>query len=205
MDLARSGYEEFCRPYREALAQVKMWADILDEDSRCTMEYPLIHHIQCRIKKEESVMEKLRRKGMEETLQEAGNYLTDIAGLRIICYFIPDVYQVAEALSRRSELVKIKECDYIRHPKPSGYKSYHLVLGVPVCHMAEKGYYPVEIQLRTLSMDFWASMEHRICYKGKDSCDEWEKPRQNEARFRQYADVLGEMEAYMRECMMRER
>ena len=112
-------------------------------------------------------MEKLRRKGLEETLEDAGNYLTDIAGLRVICYFIPDVYQVANALGRRPEVVRIKEHDYIAHPKASGYRSRHLVLGIPVCHMTEKSYYPVEIQLRTLAMDFWASMEHRICYKGK--------------------------------------
>ncbi len=212
-DFDRGSYEEFCRPYREALAQVKMWADILDEDSRCTMEYPLIHHVECRIKKEESVREKLRRKGLEETLEDAGNYLTDIAGLRVICYFIPDVYQVADALGRRPEVVRIKEHDYIAHPKASGYRSRHLVLGIPVCHMTEKSYYPVEIQLRTLAMDFWASMEHRICYKGKGGAGQGKLAGQqgltscagvqeeSGERFRRYARELAAMEEYMKGCL----
>lgn len=127
--------------------------------------YP-IHHVQDRIKKKESIEQKLARRGCECDVESARDCLTDISGIRVICYFVRDIYAVVSLLKKQTDIVVIKECDYISHPKPNGYRSYHIVFGVPVYHTDGMEYYPVEIQLRTMSMDLWASMEHRICYKG---------------------------------------
>ena len=89
----------------------------------------------------------------------------DIAGIRVICYFPEEIYDVVDCLKRQTDMIVIKEKDYIKNPKPSGYRSFHIVFGVPIHCLDAMEYYPVEIQFRTLSMDFWASMEHRICYK----------------------------------------
>ena len=97
--------------------------------------------------------------------ETAKNHLTDIAGIRIICYFEADVYHVAEQLKKYTDMICMRESDYIANPKPNGYKSYHIILGVPVYHTDSKEYYPVEVQIRSLTMDLWASMEHRIIYK----------------------------------------
>lgn len=139
---------------------------ILNEDYREKYrDYP-IHNIQSRIKEKESIVEKLRRKELPQNFESARNHLTDIAGIRIICYFESDVYHVAEQIKKYSDMICIRESDYIKNPKPNGYKSYHIILGVPVYHTDSKEYYPVEVQIRSLTMDLWASMEHRIIYKG---------------------------------------
>ena len=132
-----------------------------------------IHYIQNRIKKKKSLEEKLIRRGKEPTVDNAKDYLQDIAGVRIICYFVDDIYNLAKSLKRQADLIVIREQDYIKAPKPNGYRSYHLIVGVPVYCMDGMEYFPVEVQLRTLSMDFWASMEHRISYK-KERADKEE-------------------------------
>lgn len=124
-----------------------------------------IHNIQWRTKSKKSIEEKLERMGHADTDQDARDFLKDIEGIRIICYFVKDIYDLVESLKRQKDLVVIKEKDYIASPKPNGYRSYHIVLGVPLYRASSMEYFPVELQLRTMSMDFWASMEHRICYK----------------------------------------
>ena len=148
-----------------------------------------IHNIQCRIKKKQSIEEKLRRKGKEETVINAKDYLQDIAGVRVICYFVDDIYNLTELLKSQSDLIVIKERDYISSPKPNGYRSYHVIVGVPVYCLDGMEYFPVEIQFRTMSMDFWASMEHRISYK-KERADK-EKLKDE---LREYANMLVEIE-----------
>ena len=122
-------------------------------------------------------------------MQDARTLLKDIAGIRVICFFERDIYQLAESLKKQTDLILVCEKDYIRHPKPNGYRSYHLVLGVPVYSLDGMEYYPVEIQFRTISMDFWAAMEHRICYKSQPF-DELEM----KSAFRQYAEILDGIE-----------
>lgn len=159
-------YFQFIRPYQEAMDFLMVQIKILNEDYREKYrDYP-IHNIQSRIKEKESIAEKLRRKKLPQNFESARNHLTDIAGIRIICYFESDVYHVAEQIKKYSDMICIRESDYIKNPKPNGYKSYHIILGVPVYHTDSKEYYPVEIQIRSLTMDLWASMEHRIIYKG---------------------------------------
>ncbi len=159
-------YFRFIRPYQEAMDFLMVQIKILNEDYREKYkDYP-IHNIQSRIKEKESIAEKLKRKKLPLNFESARNHLTDVAGIRIICYFESDVYHVAEQIKKYSDMICIRESDYIKNPKPNGYKSYHIILGVPVYHTDRKDYYPVEVQIRSLTMDLWASMEHRIIYKG---------------------------------------
>ena len=132
---------------------------------------------------------KLACLGFTAGVANARNHLQDIAGLRIICYFVEDIYNLTAALKKQSDLVIIKEKDYIRNAKPNGYRSYHIVLGIPVYFLDTMEYFPVEVQLRTMAMDFWASMEHRVCYK--------KQPRNRERLeqdFCRYARILEEIE-----------
>ena len=144
-----------------------------------------VHNIQGRIKEKRSIEDKLVRLGFTVGISSAKDHLQDIAGLRVICYFVEDIYNLAAGLKRQADLVLIKEKDYIGSPKPNGYRSYHIVFGVPVYCLDTMEYFPVEIQMRTMAMDFWASMEHRVCYK---------KQPQNRERleqdFRRYARIL---------------
>ena len=159
-------YFRFIRPYQEAMDFLMVQIKILNEDYREKYkDYP-IHNIQSRIKEKESIAEKLKRKKLPLNFESARNHLTDVAGIRIICYFESDVYHVAEQIKKYSDMICIRESDYIKNPKPNGYKSYHIILDVPVYHTDRKDYYPVEVQIRSLTMDLWASMEHRIIYKG---------------------------------------
>ncbi|MCC8067154.1 MAG: (p)ppGpp synthetase [Clostridiales bacterium] len=148
-----------------------------------------VHTVYSRIKKHKSLDEKLNRLNFDATFANAREHLQDIAGIRVICYFEQDVYQMIEALRRQNDLIVVTEKDYILHPKPNGYRSYHIILGIPVRYMDLTEYYPVEVQVRTLSMDFWASMEHRISYK-QDRPDK----KQVQAELLKYADILKEME-----------
>ena len=132
---------------------------------------------------------KLKKKHSNGSVQDARTLLKDIAGIRVICFFERDIYQLAESLKKQTDLILVCEKDYIRHPKPNGYRSYHLVLGVPIYSLDGMEYYPVEIQFRTISMDFWAAMEHRICYKSQPF-DELEM----KSAFRQYAEILDGIE-----------
>jgi len=124
-----------------------------------------IHNIESRIKTPQSIVGKLQRKEMPVTPESARNNLTDIAGVRVICCYIDDIYAIADLLTDHSafQLRKIK--DYIKHPKPNGYRSFHMILDVPVYMSNGKEIAPVEIQIRTIAMDFWASLEHQLRYK----------------------------------------
>ncbi|MDR1547332.1 MAG: (p)ppGpp synthetase [Hungatella sp.] len=184
----------FIQPYKDALKNIRVRVDVLNNDyRRKNQNYP-IHHIQHRIKQKESIENKLEKNGYETSVDSARNYLTDVAGIRVICYFVENIYDIVCLLKKQSDIVIIKESDYIANPKPNGYRSFHIVFGVPVYHTDGMEYYPVEIQLRTMSMDLWASMEHRICYKG-------EKKELAAAEFKKYAIALRQMEKEMEEFL----
>lgn len=170
----------FIQPYEDALKNIRVRVEVLNYDYRRKYQNYPIHYVQHRIKQKESIENKLEKNGYDASADSARNYLTDIAGIRVICYFVRDIYAVVGLLKKQSDIVIIKESDYIASPKPNGYRSFHMVFGVPVYHTDGMGYYPVEIQLRTMSMDLWASMEHRICYKG-------EQKEQAAEEFKEYA------------------
>lgn len=162
-----------------------------------------VHNIQSRIKEKRSIEEKLRGMGLTDSASHAKDCLLDIAGIRAICYFVEDIYNLAGSLRRQTDLVVIKEKDYIKSPKENGYRSYHIVLGVPVYCMDAMEYFPVEVQLRTMAMDFWASMEHRVCYK-KNPDNQEELRRQFQRYARMLEELEGEFEAYNERRGLRE-
>jgi len=183
-------YYNLIRHYEDAGRVIRTRLEILNDTMYGDGENcGPIQNIQGRTKTKKSVEEKLKRMGLADTSENAKDYLQDIAGLRVICYFVKDIDNLAGRLKKQADLVLIKEKDYIRNPKPNGYRSSHIVLGVPIYCLDATEYYPVEIQLRTISMDFWASMEHRICYKKNP-----ENPEELRKEFLGYARTLREIE-----------
>lgn len=184
-------YYDLIKPYGDARKILLSRLEILNHSLYgAKMSCGPIHHIQSRLKGKKSIEEKLRRLGKTDSIANAKDYLQDIAGIRIICYFVDDIYNMADVLKRQTDLVMVKERDYIAAPKPNGYRSYHIVAGVPVYCLDAMEYFPVEVQFRTMSMDFWASMEHRICYKKNP-----EGRKKLEQDFLSYARILEEIEA----------
>lgn len=165
LHIPNADYDMLVIPYKDATANLLVRLDALNRDYRLKYKNYPIHHIQNRIKRKESIEKKLLKKNLMVSAEEAKENLTDIAGVRIICYFEEDIYSVVSLIKRQADILVLIEKDYIKNPKENGYMSYHLIIGMPVYHTDGMEYYPVEIQLRTMTMDLWASMEHRICYK----------------------------------------
>ena len=182
-------YHTLIHPYTDAMNLILTRLEILNHCAADNEDVRPIHGIAHRIKEKISMENKLKKKHSNGSVQDARTLLKDIAGIRVICFFERDIYQLAESLKKQTDLILVCEKDYIRHPKPNGYRSYHLVLGVPIYSLDGMEYYPVEIQFRTISMDFWAAMEHRICYKSQPF-DELEM----KSAFRQYAEILDGIE-----------
>lgn len=151
--------------YESAINIVTTYLNNLDGEFNVRFQRNPIHNIESRVKSAESIVGKLQKKGLPVTPESARRNLLDLAGIRVTCYYISDIYDLADMLSRRDDFVLIKRKDYIKHPKKSGYRSLHLVLNVPVHLSSRKVYAPVEIQIRTMAMDFWASLEHQLKYK----------------------------------------
>ena len=155
-------YHTLIHPYTDAMNLILTRLEILNHCAADNEDVRPIHGITHRIKEKISMENKLKKKHSNGSVQDARTLLKDIAGIRVICFFERDIYQLAESLKKQTDLILVCEKDYIRHPKPNGYRSYHLVLGVPIYSLDGMEYYPVEIQFRTISMDFWAAMEHRL-------------------------------------------
>ena len=158
-------YYELIRPYEDVSRVMLTKLEILNHSIYSKESGKPIHHIQNRIKQKKSIEDKLERLKLTDSVMNAKDYLMDIAGIRVICFFPEEIYDLVDCLKKQEDLIVIKEKDYIKNPKQSGYRSFHIVFGVPIHCLDAMEYYPVEIQFRTMSMDFWASMEHRICYK----------------------------------------
>ena len=166
-------YYELIKPYEDVSRVMLTKLEILNHSIYNRDNGKPIHHIQNRIKMKKSIEDKLERLEMTDSVMNAKDHLMDIAGIRVICFFPEEIYDLVDCLKRQADLIVIKEKDYIKTPKQSGYRSFHIVFGVPIHCLDAMEYFPVEIQFRTLSMDFWASMEHRICYKKEyDNKDE---------------------------------
>ena len=151
--------------YNAALKQIQTKMEILNEEFQRTHRYNPIEHIKSRIKTSESIVKKLKRHGYESTIENMINYVNDIAGIRIICSFTSDIYQIAGMIASQKDIRVISVKDYITYPKASGYKSYHMLVSVPVYLSNRLVDTKVEIQIRTVAMDFWASLEHKMHYK----------------------------------------
>ena len=153
--------------YSLAMRNLEEKVDFIERDYKEIYEQDLINHKVCRIKTPESIIKKMTRKNYELTYQNLIEKIHDIAGLRIICPFKANVYEVVERIREFEDCKIVKEKDYIRKPKKTGYSSYHIILEVPVQLEETKVYAKVEIQIRTMAMDFWATLEHQIKYKSK--------------------------------------
>ncbi len=151
--------------YRSAMKEVETKLDILNDEFQYVHNYNPIEHIKTRIKTPESIVKKLRRYGYESSIENMVKYVNDIAGVRLICSFTSDIYTLAEMIGNQNDLKVLQIKDYIKHPKESGYKSFHMLVSVPIFLSDSVVDTKVEIQIRTIAMDFWASLEHKIYYK----------------------------------------
>ena len=151
--------------YNAALKEVETKLEILNDEFHHVHQYNPIEHIKTRIKTPESIVKKLKKNGYETSIENMVKYINDIAGVRIICSFTSDIYRLAGMIGNQSDLKVISIKDYIKNPKESGYKSYHMLVAVPIFLSDSVVEAKVEIQIRTVAMDFWASLEHKIYYK----------------------------------------
>ena len=158
-------YKELIMMYNSAIKEVKTKLEVLNDELSIKNERNPIESISSRVKSITSIVDKLNRKGKERSVKEVYNTLNDVAGIRIICSFVDDIYQIANMLIRQDDIKLVEVKDYIQHPKPNGYRSLHLVIEVPIFLSNRKRYMKVEIQIRTMAMDFWASLEHELKYK----------------------------------------
>lgn len=194
ISMTNEQYYELIKPYEDVSRIMMTRLEVLNHSIYSKDIGKPIHHTQNRIKSKKSIEGKLERLELTDSVMNAKDRLMDIAGIRVICYFPEEIYDLIQCLKRQTDLIVIKEKDYIKQPKASGYRSYHIVFGVPIHCLDAMEYYPVEIQFRTLSMDFWASMEHRICYK-----KEYANKDKVSKEMQQYAMALELMESRCQE------
>ena len=151
--------------YQSALKQVETKIDILNGEFQHRHKYNPIEHVKSRIKTPESIVKKLKRHGYESSIENMVRYVNDIAGIRISCSFTSDIYLIADMISKQNDLTILARRDYMKNPKKSGYRSYHMLVTTPVFLSDSIIDTKVEIQIRTIAMDFWASLEHKLRYK----------------------------------------
>ena len=180
--------------YRSALKVAVTQLEILDEEFASLYDHSPIHHIEYRIKSLDSIVDKLKRRGYEVTIDNIYAHIQDLAGIRVICNYMDDIYYLRSLLTRFESFKVIREVDYIKEPKPSGYRSLHLVVNVPIVISEGTMVLPVEIQLRTIAMDMWASLEHELRYKSdRQFTDE------DAARLRLCSDAISEIDQEMQD------
>ena len=176
--------------YNSALKEINTKIEILNNEFIHIYSYTPIEHIKSRLKTPESIVKKLKHDGREVTIANMIDYLSDIAGIRIICSFTSDIYLIADMIARQSDVTVLYVKDYIKNPKPNGYKSYHMVVTIPIYLSEGPVDTKVEIQIRTVAMDFWASLEHKLKYKKDiDNPDDIAKELEECARIISSMDV----------------
>ena len=178
--------------YNSALKEVGTKLEILNDEFVHIHNYNPIEYIKSRIKTPESIVKKLKKGGYESTIENMVTYVKDIAGIRIVCSFTSDIYKLAEMIGRQNDLTVISVKDYMKHPKESGYKSYHMIVSVPIFLSNRVVDTKVEIQIRTIAMDFWASLEHKIYYKFEGNAPEYIS-----RDLRECAEIVSNLDAKM--------
>ena len=158
--------------YDSALKKLNTKIEILNNEFVNRYDHNPIEHIKSRLKTADSIVKKLKKDGYEVTIENMMDHLSDIAGIRIICSFTSDIYQIADMIAAQGDITVLHVKDYIQNPKPNGYKSYHMVVTVPVYLADGPVQTKVEIQIRSVAMDFWASLEHKIAYKFEGNAPE---------------------------------
>ncbi|HWT27018.1 MAG TPA: GTP pyrophosphokinase family protein [Mobilitalea sp.] len=158
--------------YDAALKEINTKLEILNNEFKMAHQYNPIEHITSRVKTPQSIAKKLRHNGKELTVENIVKYVNDVAGIRIICSFTSDIYRIADLIAKQSDIKVLKIKDYIMCPKDNGYTSYHMIVSVPVFLSNQTIETKVEIQIRTIAMDFWASLEHKMYYKFEGNAPE---------------------------------
>ena len=158
-------FEKIMTIYEMAITELETKINILQKEFKVFYNYDLIDHINTRIKQPDSIVNKMKKKGYELTYKEMIENINDIAGIRVICQLKDDIFKIRNLIEEIPGIQIEKEKDYVNHPKESGYSSYHMIVKVPVTLSKQTIYVKVEIQIRTMAMDFWASLEHKMKYK----------------------------------------
>ncbi|MDD6214262.1 MAG: GTP pyrophosphokinase family protein [Firmicutes bacterium] len=185
-------FREFMMMYSSAIKEVRTKFEILNDDLAVSYNRNPIEMIKSRIKTPESIINKMQRKNLEINMNSLMYYIEDVAGIRVICSFIDDIYEVANMLVSQDDITLVSVKDYIKHPKPNGYRSYHMIVEVPVFFANRRQNMKVEVQLRTIAMDFWASLEHDMKYK-----KEIEGASEIVAQLKECADGIAAIDAKM--------
>ena len=180
--------------YDSAARLLKLKFEVLNDEFNLLYARNLIHHIESRLKSADSIIAKLIKKNLPLNIESAMKNVNDIAGVRVVCNYIDDVYSVAEMFARQPDLTVVKRQDYIANPNYNGYRSLHLDVKVPVCRSTNTEYVVAEVQIRTIAMDFWASLEHTMKYK-KDIDDADSIMRE----LKECADVIASTDIRMQE------
>ena len=187
-------FQELMMYNRCAIREIETKLQVLDEEFSISTDRNPIQTIKSRIKKPLSIVEKLKLRGIEVTVENMEKELTDIAGVRVICSFVEDIYTLSDMLMKQDDIEVLVVKDYIKNPKENGYRSLHLILSIPIYLSDEKKKMPVEVQIRTIAMDFWASLEHQLKYKKKI-----DNPEEIARELKQCADVICAVDKHMQD------
>ena len=194
IEAMRQDYAQLRGVYSAAIRVINARLQTLDSDFSYRNRHNPIHHIESRVKSLTSIIKKLKSSGAPVSMSSAKKNLHDIAGVRVVCRYVDDIYRIASLLLAQDDISLILEKDYIKKPKPNGYRSLHIVVDVPVYMSQGKLYAPVEIQIRTVAMDFWATLEHGIRYKNTE-----EVSQQIVDQLHECANVITETDYKMQE------
>lgn len=178
--------------YDSAIKEISTKLEILNNEFKLSHQYNPIEHISSRLKSMDSIARKLRKRDKELTVSNVMGGVNDVAGIRVICSFSSDIYRIAKAIERQSDIEILKIKDYIKEPKPNGYMSYHMIVTVPIFLSDRVIKTKVEIQIRTIAMDFWASLEHKIYYKFEGNA-----PHGIRAELKECADIVAFLDKKM--------
>ena len=193
-----SEFEKLMAYYRCAIMEIETKFNVLNEEYSLLLDRNPINSIKSRLKRPISMKDKLERRGIPLSVDSVEKNLNDVAGIRVICSFTEDVYTIAEAFLKQDDITLLEIKDYIANPKPNGYRSLHLIVTVPIFLAKEKRMMKVEIQLRTIAMDFWASLEHQLRYK-KDI----DFTSEMEAELLECAEIASELDKRMNKLRMK--
>ena len=187
-----SNLRELLLTYNSAIREVTTKLEILNDELSVRNRRNPIHFIKSRVKTPMSIVDKLQKLEKEISVESVMTSLNDVAGIRVIASFVDDVYEIADMLTKQDDVFLIEAKDYIKNPKPNGYRSYHLIVEVPVFFSDKKQFVRVEIQIRTVAMDFWASLEHQLKYK-----ENIKNSEEIEAELRQCAETIANTDMKM--------
>ena len=188
-------FQELMMMYSCAIREMRTKLEVLNDELSIHHQRNPIEFITSRVKKPLSIVEKLHRYGVPVSVESVEKNLNDVAGVRVICSFIDDIYTVADMLLRQDDITLIKKKDYIEHPKDNGYRSLHLIIEIPVFFSNQKKNMRVEVQIRTIAMDFWASVDHQLKYK--QNIEDVENTDELSAELKECADIIAQTDARM--------